>query len=216
MTRRLQALLPSPPKAFTPPYHWLKDLKSGRIFIPQKVRCVMTMTTPTASPFANVVPLQPVPPIVPKVKAADAKWGAAVMKLGYCMVPSLLLRAQHRLRLTPTQLAVLLQLCDFWWDEARKPFPSKEKLALRLGMKPRQLQRHLADLEKAGLVNRVARYNQSTGGRETNVYDLSGLVSRLKELEPEFREAEAEIREKRQSLQKPGLRRRNSINKKEA
>ena len=143
----------------------------------------------------------------PTLKAADAKWGSAVLQLGYCMVPSLLLRAQNRLKLTPTQLAVLLQLCDFWWDKARKPFPSKETLAVRLGMTARQVQRHLAVLEQMKLIERIARFDPGTGGRETNLYDLSGLVEQLKQLEPDFKKAEKEIREKRQQLQRRSFKR---------
>ena len=36
---------------------------------------------------AEVVPLRP-------ARASDAKWGKSVMELGFCVVPSLLLRAQ--------------------------------------------------------------------------------------------------------------------------
>ena len=70
------------------------------------------------------------------------------------LVSSLLLRAQRRLGLSPTQLAVLMQLCDFWWDSERKPYPSK---ATRLGLSPRQVQRHVAELETAGIVRRTQR-----------------------------------------------------------
>ena len=38
------------------------------------------------------------------------KWGVKVMEQGFCMIPSLLLRAQQRLHLSPSQLAVLLQI----------------------------------------------------------------------------------------------------------
>lgn len=133
------------------------------------------------------------PPRPSKVaKASEEKWGPAVMKLGFCIVPSLLLRAQRRLKLNPTQLAVLMQLCDYWWDSARKPFPSKESLAQRLGLSARQVQRHIADLEQAGLVTRIERRG-SNGGKLTNTYDLSGLVSRLQELEPEFKAVEEDV-----------------------
>lgn len=165
------------------------------------------MTEQSAAPPTNVVPLHPAP-ASRSIKTADAKWGAPVMQLGYCMIPSLLLRAQHRLKLKPIELAVLLQLCDFWWDEARKPYPSKDTISLRLGMKPRQVQRHIAALEAAGLVQRVERWDPRTGGRDTNIYDLSGLVKRLGELAPEFQETEQAIRRQRTALHKPGLRRR--------
>ena len=89
------------------------------------------------------------------------------MGLGFCIVPSLLLRAQQRIGLNPTQLAVLMQLCDFWWEDARKPHPGKKLLAERLGLGERQVQRYIAELEQAGLVKRVERYAVH-GGKMTN------------------------------------------------
>ena len=135
--------------------------------------------------------------------ASEEKWGEGVMKLGYCIVPSLLLRAQQRLGLSPTQLAVLLQLCDHWWDAERKPYPGKKRLADRLGMSKRQLQRHVAALEAAGLVQRHER-TASHGGKLSNSYDLSGLVERLKRLEPDFREVEEKVKAERLKVAKPG------------
>jgi hypothetical protein len=152
-----------------------------------------------------MTPLQP----AKAARTSEQKWGPSVMSLGFCIVPSLLLRAQQRLRLTPTQLAVLLQLCDYWWDEKRKPYPSKETLAQRLGLSARQVQRHIAELEKAGLVQRIERFGLH-GGKLSNSYDLSGLVQRLKELEPEFREVETQNRKRRKEVAQPGLRRRNA------
>jgi hypothetical protein len=37
-------------------------------------------------------------------------------------------------RLSPTQLAVLIHLADFWWDAGRMPFPKKADLAQRPGL----------------------------------------------------------------------------------
>lgn len=146
-------------------------------------------------------------------KASEQKWGKPVMELGFCIVPSLLLRAQNRLGLNPTQLAVLMQLCDFWWDEARKPYPSKETLSERLGLSKRQLQRYIADLEQAGLVERIERHHAGHGGKLSNIYDLSGLVMKLKKLEPEFREAEEKAKETRKAVSRKAHRRAASINK---
>jgi len=141
-------------------------------------------------------------------KSSTEKWGQAVMDLGFCLVPSLLLRAQRRLNLNPTQLAVLMQLCDFWWDKDRKPFPSKETLAQRLSLSERQVQRYIADLEREGFVRRIER-RASNGGKLSNTYDLSGLVKRLKELEPEFREVEEANRAARKAVAKRGYRRQS-------
>lgn len=129
----------------------------------------------------------------PKNKNTDAKWGREVMSIGFCIVPSLLLRAQQRLGLNPTQLAVLLQLADFWWDEARKPYPSKAALGERLGLSPRQIQRYIAELEKAGLVARVPRTAEHKG-KLTNEYDLSGLVQKLQSIAPEVVQAKKDAK----------------------
>jgi predicted transcriptional regulator len=138
-------------------------------------------SAPTA---AKVVPLH----TTPADKASDKKWGKSVMKLGFCVVPSVLLRAQQRLGLNPTQLAVLLQLADYWWDHSRKPYPSKLALSERLGLSPRQIQRYIAELEEAGLVRRIERH-ATNGGKLSNEYDLSGLVERLKKIAPEIEAA---------------------------
>ena len=136
-------------------------------------------------------------------RSSEKKWGEDVMKHGFCIVPSLLLRAQRRLGLNPTQLALLLQLCDHWWDVERKPYPSKKLLAERLGLSPRQVQRHIADLECNGLVARIPR-REAHGGKTSNIYDLSGLVDRLKGLEPDFRNVEKRVRAERSNVTKPG------------
>lgn len=143
-------------------------------------------------------------------QASQKKWGKEVMKLGFSIIPSLLLRAQQRLGLSPTHLAVLLQLADYWWDQERKPYPSKKALSERLGLSPRQVQRYVAELEVAGLVQRIER-RAAHKGKLSNFYDLSGLVERLKALEPEFREVQAEAKEMKRQVAKPGgLRRRET------
>ena len=141
----------------------------------------------------NVVPMR----LASKTtRKSDEKWGKQVMELGFCVVPSLLFRAQQRLGLNPTHLAVLVQLCDYWWESDRKPYPGKKAVSQRLGLSPRQVQRYIAELEGVGLVNRIER-RADHGGRLTNAYDLSGLVNRLKELEPEFRAVQEEAKARR-------------------
>ena len=134
-----------------------------------------------------------------KARESEKKWGKNVMALGFCVVPSLLLRAQQRLGLNPTQLAVLMQLCEFWWNSDRKPYPGKKILGQRLSLSPRQVQRYIAELEQAGLVQRIER-RAGHGGKLTNTYDLSGLVDRLKKLEPEFRAVEEKAKTSRKAV----------------
>lgn len=143
------------------------------------------------------------------VNASEKKWGKKVMQLGFCMVPSLLLRAQQRLGLSATQLAILMHLADHWWDADRKPWPSKATLAKRLNLSARQVQRYMAELETAGLVQRVQR-RAAHGGIQSNMYDLSGLVDKLKELEPEFREVEEEVKASRKQVASRGGRRKRA------
>lgn len=155
------------------------------------------MATSKATTSSNVVALRP----SKAEQVSDKKWSKPVMKLGFCIIPSLLLRAQQRLGLNPTQLAVLLQLADFWWDQDRKPYPSKQALSERLGLSPRQIQRYIAELEAAGLVQRIER-RAAHRGKISNEYDLSGLVERLKKIAPEIEQAN-EI--KRQATRRGGL-----------
>lgn len=142
-------------------------------------------------------------------RASERKWGKRVMERGFCIIPSLLLRGQRKLGLSPTQLAVLVHLADQWWDANRIPFPAKATLAERLNLKQRQVQRHIAELEKAGLVTRKPRY-KGKGNQTSNAYDLSGLVVKLQALEPEFRKADQEAKKKLRDVARPGLRVRTS------
>lgn len=135
--------------------------------------------------------------------AAEQKWGPDVMKLGFSIVPSLLFKAQHRLGLSTTQLAVLLQIMDHWWDSDRNPWPSKGLLATKLGMHARQVQRVIAQLEERGYVSRIVRSTHA-GGKLSNEYDLSGLAAALKKFAPEFQKIEDEARAKRRAVMKKG------------
>lgn len=153
------------------------------------------MTIKQPAKTATVIPLRP--SLI--LKASERKWGRAVMKLGFTILPSLIFRAQARLGLSPTHLAVLLQIADYWWEKERNPYPGMTALGERLDLSPRQVRRHIADLEKAGLVQRIER-RAAHRGKLTNLYDLSGLVEKLTKLEPEFREAQ----ENRRKLSRRG------------
>jgi DNA-binding transcriptional ArsR family regulator len=105
-----------------------------------------------------------------------------------------------------------MHLADQWWDAPQIPWPAKSTLAERLNLRPRQVQRHIAELEKAGLVKRQARY-LGKGNQTSNAYDLSGLVTKLKDLEPEFRRAQQEAKERLRAVTRPGLRASRLSNK---
>ncbi len=125
------------------------------------------------------------------------------MGLGYSMVPSLIFQAQARLGLNPVQLALLLHLADYWWHEAQMPYPSKATLAERMNLGPRQIQRYLTELESGGFIKRVERF-AGHKGQQSNGYDMTGLVAKLKKLEPEFSEVKKQAREQTKNVAKRG------------
>ncbi len=118
----------------------------------------------------------------------------------FTIIPSLLLRAQARLGLDSRQLVVLLHLIEHWWKAERMPYPSKKTLAERMRLTSRQVQRCIAVLEGNGLVKRVKR--SSARGQMNNQYDLSGLVAKLKTIEPEFKKAAEEAEARRRALER--------------
>ncbi len=153
----------------------------------------ISTTAPPAT--SKVIPLRPTQ--VQK-RRSEAKWGTNVIEQGYCIIPALLFRAQRRLGLSATQLAVILQIAEFWWDDGKLPWPKKETVAHRLNISEKQVQRLVRDLEMRGYVRRVMRVTRH--GQTSNAYDLSGLVAKLQELAPEFAEAAAAKRK----VERPG------------
>ena len=67
----------------------------------------------------------------------------------------------------------------------------------------RQVQRHIADLEGAGFLKRIER-TRSRRGKISNEYDLSGLVEKLRLLEPQFREVAEEAKARKKAVSTPG------------
>jgi DNA-binding transcriptional ArsR family regulator len=121
-------------------------------------------------------------------RRAEDKFGVPVMKHGYTMLPNLLVRAQGKLKVGHAEFNVLVQLVHHWWDADKDPHPAKDTIARRMGLSPRQVQRHIASLETAGLVKRVERFS-GRKAQMSNGYDLSPLVRKLGAIEPEFRKA---------------------------
>jgi len=132
-------------------------------------------------------------------QASSKKWGKAVLGLGFCVIPSLLLRGQARLGISPVQLVILLHIIDHWWYAEQLPFPSKASIASRCNLSPRQVQRYLTELEDRGYIKRVDRFVDHKG-QQSNYYDLTGLVAQLKKLEPEF----SSVEELRKAVAKRG------------
>jgi predicted transcriptional regulator len=136
-------------------------------------------------------------------KVMEERWGLNIIKAGYTFVPSLILRAQARLHINAVELAVLLHLLDHWWDNADMPFPAKQRLAERLGVSTKTVQRAVAALETEGLIRRIKRHN-GHGGQGSNYYDFAPLIEKLKPIADEALEAKKKAAELRRSVGRNG------------
>ncbi|MFT7773616.1 helix-turn-helix domain-containing protein [Roseateles sp.] len=116
---------------------------------------------------------------------SEHKFGRSVMSHGFYLVPALLLRGQARLKLTSTQMVVLLQLLDFWWTVDTTVHPSIKAIAERVGLTAKQVQRTIGALDQMGLITRVNR-TLPDRGKTSNQYKFDGLIAKLNELEPDY------------------------------
>lgn len=160
------------------------------------------MTEPAPAAHSTVVEF----PKPKKAHSAERIWGKAVVSHGYSGVPNILIRSQARLGLSPLQFNILIQLLEYWHDPGRPPFPSKEELAGRMGVKAKTVQTNIRALEKAGLVKREYR-KTSSGDWNSNIYHLDGLVARVQALEPEFAKARDDRKAAARRLETPASKR---------
>jgi predicted transcriptional regulator len=83
------------------------------------------------------------------------KWQGAVTKgSGFVAIPMALLRLQTKLKLSQTDMMVLINLLAHWWDPARAVFPRSSTIAKRLGVTKRTVQRSTQKLLDSGLIVR--------------------------------------------------------------
>ena len=129
--------------------------------------------------------------VMPSKKAileSEKKWGVVTMRCHFTILPALLLRAGARIGISPTQLALIIQINDFWWNHEKWPWVTYAELGHRLNISEKVVQRNMAALEKRGYVKRITRILGHR--RRANGYDLSGLIAQLQKLAPEFLDAE--------------------------
>jgi len=160
-------------------------------------------------PSQNVVPLRPAAAQESSRKVLEKRWTKGVIEPGFTFIPSVLLRAQARLHINATELAVLMHLVDHWWEDEEMPFPSKRRLAERLSVSDKTVQRAMKRLEEEGLVKRSVRRHAS-GGQASNIYDLKPLVEKLKPIAKDMVEARDKAAATRRAASRPGLRRRST------
>lgn len=106
--------------------------------------------------------------------AVHVKYGKAAIA-GFQAVPDLLLKHQHDLGLSATDLVVLLNVLMHWWYPAQKPYPRSTTIAKRMGVTPRTVQRSLQQIEELGFLVREKNADGPT------VLDPAPLVEKLSE-----------------------------------
>jgi predicted transcriptional regulator len=110
-----------------------------------------------------------------EIRVNEKKWSKTLMDAGWTAVPSIILERQKALGLDSLDVNILLHLATYWWTHDNKPHPSKKTIAEAIGVKPRTVQRHIAELEAAGLIKREERRIVGKGSR-TNLYHFDGLI----------------------------------------
>ena len=106
----------------------------------------------------------------------EEKWSAPLMDAGWTVLPSIILEKQHAIGLDPFDVNILMQLARHWWFNDNLPHPSKTTLAECMGIDPSTVRRRIAQMEKDGLIRRVARYDPKHRGQTSNFYEFDGLI----------------------------------------
>jgi predicted transcriptional regulator len=112
-------------------------------------------------------------------KRAREKWGLAIDG-GFQIVPDLLLRHQGDLKLSTTDIVVLLNLMMSWWIVGQAPFPRANTIAKRMGASERTVQRSLNRLRTLRLIARAKVTTDKS--EERQAYDLTPLAQRLSKI----------------------------------
>jgi hypothetical protein len=150
----------------------------------------------------NTVVAFPTKPDEPAPSSFDKIWGKKIKSHGYAAIPTILIRSQHRLGINSTQFCLLMHLLDLFWSPDRPPFPTKQQLADRIGIKQSSIKPNMKALEKAGLIQRV-QHKTSSGDWGANTYHLDGLIQRIKDLEPDFAQEKAKRQAERKRVETP-------------
>jgi len=110
---------------------------------------------------------------------AEAKWGDAI-KAGYQVFPDALVRGQHLLKLTATDMVVIANLNQAWWYVDRLPYLQPQTIAKRMGVSERSVQRSLKRLRKKGFLTQIRKRQDDKTVRY--YHDLSGLRAVVEDL----------------------------------
>jgi hypothetical protein len=113
---------------------------------------------------------------IKSLRRNEKKWTKPLMMAGWTVLPSIILEKQHALGLDAVDVNILLQLACHWWYSDNPPRPSKATIATRMDIDPSTVRRHIAQMEKDGLIQRQKRFNPEHGGQGANFYRFDGLI----------------------------------------
>lgn len=112
-----------------------------------------------------------------ELKRNERKWTKTLMDAGWTVLPSVILDRQRALGLSSTDICILMHLAKHWWFQENLPHPSKRTIARCMSVSESTIQRRIREMERDGIIKRIARFNVTTKGQMTNAYDFSGLIT---------------------------------------
>jgi predicted transcriptional regulator len=124
----------------------------------------------------------------------EKKWTQVLMKAGWTVLPSVILERQRAFALDATDINILLHLAKYWWYSDNLPHPSKKSIAECMGVDKSTVRRHIARMEKDGLIQRISRHHK-TQGQQSNIYSFDGLIKSAKPFAEEIIAERAQQRE---------------------
>lgn len=101
-------------------------------------------------------------------------WGITNRR-DFQQIPNALLRNQFRLNLSPLDMLIVLNISLHWWTAENRPYPTIERIARRIGVSRRSVERSIASMERRRLLVRMP-YEVNGDGKKIRRFDLSNLV----------------------------------------
>ena len=108
-------------------------------------------------------------------KKNQEKWTVLLMRPGWTVIPNVILERQQALGLDAVDINIILHLARHWWYKDAPPYPSKRTMAECMKVDVSTIRRHIARMEKDGLIKRIYRKDPEKG-QKPNEYLFDGLI----------------------------------------
>lgn len=116
---------------------------------------------------------------VEKLRTNEKKWTPELMAVGWTVIPNIIIERQRAFGLDAIDMNLILHLAQYWWQPDNLPHPAVQTIAKAIGVSVRTVQKRMARLEAAKLMNRVER-RHTKNGSATNLYSFDGLIAAAK------------------------------------